>query len=258
MPSLLCTVRDCHEPLARNERGLACPRGHSFDIARSGYVNLLQPNDKRSKLPGDTAAAVAARRRLHDRGVTAPLLEAISALAAIDRDDVMLDVGCGDGYYLGTIALESGCEAHGIDISVPAVDAAARRFPECEWVVGNADRFLPYADKTFSRVLSITARMNVPELRRVLRDDGRLLVAIPAPDDLVELRGAGRDRVARTLAEFGTAFTISEQQRASTIADLDRDAVHDVLLSIYRPRSLEKVSAARVTFSLDLLLFAPR
>jgi len=258
MPSLLCTVRDCHEPLARNERGLACPRGHSFDIARSGYVNLLQPNDKRSKLPGDTAAAVAARRRLHDRGVTAPLLEAISALAAIDRDDVMLDVGCGDGYYLGTIALESGCEAHGIDISVPAVDAAARRYPECEWIVGNADRFLPYADKTFSRVLSITARMNVPELRRVLRDDGRLLVAIPAPDDLVELRGAGRDRVARTLAEFGTAFTISEQQRASTIADLDRDAVHDVLLSIYRPRSLEKVSAARVTFSLDLLLFAPR
>jgi 23S rRNA (guanine745-N1)-methyltransferase len=258
MSAFLCTVRDCHEPLARNERGFACPRGHSFDVARSGYVNLLQPTDKRSKQPGDTAAAVAARRRLHDRGVTAPLLEAISALAAIDRDDVVLDVGCGDGYYLGSIALNTGCEAHGIDISVPAVDAAARRYPECEWVVGNADRFLPYADKTFSRVLSITARMNVPELRRVLRDDGKLLIAIPAPDDLVELRGAGRDRVGRTLAEFGAAFTLVEQKRASTIADLDRDAVHDVLLSIYRPRSIEKVQAARVTFSLDLLLFAPR
>ena len=258
MSALLCTVRDCHEPLARAVAGLVCPRGHSFDFARSGYVNLLQPTDKRSKQPGDTAAAVAARRRLHDRGVTAPLLEAIGELARIDRDDVVLDVGCGDGYYLGSIALETGCEAHGIDISVPAVDAAARRYPECEWVVGNADRFLPYADKMFSRVMSITARMNVSEIRRVLRDDGRLLVAVPAPDDLVELRGAGRDRVARTLAEFGTAFTIVEQQRASTIADLDRDAVHDVLLSIYRPRNIEKVSAARVTFSLDLLLFAPR
>jgi 23S rRNA (guanine745-N1)-methyltransferase len=258
MSALLCTVRDCHEPLARNDRGFVCPRGHSFDVARSGYVNLLQPTDKRSKKPGDTAAAVAARRRLHDRGVTAPLLEAISALAAIDRHDVVLDVGCGDGYYLGTIAHETGCEAHGVDISVPAVDAAARRYSECEWVVGNADRFLPYADKTFSRVLSITARMNVPEIRRVVRDDGLLLVAIPAPDDLVELRGAGRDRVARRLAEFGSAFTLVEQRRASTVADLDRDAVHDVLLSIYRPRSIEKVSPARVTFSLDLLLFAPR
>jgi 23S rRNA (guanine745-N1)-methyltransferase len=221
-------------------------------------VNLLQPNDKRSKQPGDTAAAVAARRRLYDRGVTAPLLQAISALAGIDRDDVVFDVGCGDGFYLGSITLKTGCEAHGIDISVPAVDAAARRYPECEWVVGNADRFLPYADKTFSRVMSITARMNVPELHRVLRDDGRLLIAIPAPDDLVELRGAGRDRVARTLAEFEAAFTLVERRRASTATDLDRDAVHDVLLSIYRPRSIEKVSAARVTFSLDLLLFAPR
>jgi len=258
MSAILCTVRDCHELLARSERGLTCPRGHSFDIARSGYVNLLQPNDRRSKTPGDTAAAVAGRRRLHERGVTSPLLEAIGAIAGIDRDDVVLDVGCGDGYYLGTIALETGCEAHGIDISVPAVDAAARRYTDCEWVVGNADRFLPYADKTFSRVLSITARMNVPELRRVVRDDGLLLVAIPAPDDLVELRGAGRDRVPRTLSEFGTPFTLIEQRRASTVADLDRDAVHDVLLSIYRPRSIEKVSAARVTFSLDLLLFAPR
>jgi 23S rRNA (guanine745-N1)-methyltransferase len=258
MSALLCTVRDCHEPLARAANGFVCPRGHSFDVARSGYVNLLQPNDKRSKQPGDTAAAVAARRRLHDRGVTAPLLEAIGALADIDRDDIVLDVGCGDGYYLGSIALATRCDAHGIDISVPAVDAAARRYPDCEWVVGNADRFLPYADKTFSRVLSITARMNVSELRRVLRDDGRLLIAIPAPDDLVELRGAGRDRVLRTLDEFGAAFTLSEQRRASTIADLHRDAVHDVLLSIYRPRNIEKVSAARVTFSLDLLLFAPR
>jgi 23S rRNA (guanine745-N1)-methyltransferase len=258
MSALLCTVRDCHEPLARAVAGLVCPRGHSFDVASSGYVNLLQPTDKRSKQPGDTAAAVAARRRLHDRGVTAPLLEAISVIADIDRHDVVLDVGCGDGYYLGTIAHETGCEAHGVDISVPAVDAAARRYADCEWVVGNADRFLPCADKTFSRVMSITARMNVPELRRVLRDDGLLLVAIPAPDDLVELRGAGRDRVARTLAEFEAAFALVEHKRASTVADLDRDAVHDVLLSIYRPRDLEKVQAARVTFSLDLLLFAPR
>ena len=100
--------------------------------------------------------------------------------------------------------------------------------------------------------------MNAPEFRRVVRDDGFLLVAIPAPDDLVEVRGAGRDRVARTLETFASAFTLLERRRISTSADLDRDAVHDVLLSIYRPRSIEKVNPARVTFSLDLLLFTPR
>ena len=64
---LLCTVRTCHQPLVREERRVICARGHSFDVARSGYINLLQPQDRRSKQPGDTADAVAARRRLHDR-----------------------------------------------------------------------------------------------------------------------------------------------------------------------------------------------
>ncbi|MEA2162555.1 MAG: rRNA (guanine745-N1)-methyltransferase [Thermoanaerobaculia bacterium] len=255
---LLCTVRDCREPLTLAAGGLVCPRGHSFDIARSGYVNLLQPQDRRSKQPGDSVAAVAARRRLHDRGVTAPLLAGIRGLAAITADDLVLDAGCGDGFYLGSLANESGCEAHGIDISVPAIDAAARRYPDCHWVVGNADRYLPYPGKTFSRVLSITARMNADEFRRVIRDDGMLLVAVPATDDLVELRGEGRDRVDRTVETFARDFSLLDQRRASTIADLGRDAVHDVLLSIYRPRPIDKVSPQRVTFSLDLLLFAPR
>jgi 23S rRNA (guanine745-N1)-methyltransferase len=253
--TLLCTVRNCHEPLAREEVRLVCPRGHSFDVARSGYINLLQPQERRSKQPGDAAEAVAARRRLHDRGVTSPLFDAIADMANIVSDDVALDAGCGDGFYLGALARKSGCAAHGIDISIPAIDAAALRYPECEWIVGNADRFIPYADATFSRVLSITARMNSAEFRRVLRHDGRLLVAIPAPDDLVELRGTGRERVARTIETFAKEFALLDRCRATTTSDLDRDAVHDVLLSIYRPRRIEKVTAMQVTFSLDLLLF---
>lgn len=250
---LLCTVRTCHQPLVREDRRVICTRGHSFDVARSGYINLLQPQDRRSKQPGDTADAVAARRRLHDRGVTAPLRDAIAAMADVKRDDAVLDAGCGDGFYLGSL----DGDAHGVDISLPAIEAAAKRYPDREWIVANADRFVPYGDATFTRVMSITARMNSSEFRRVLRDDGRLLVAIPAPDDLVELRGAGRDRVDRTIETFANDFAIVDQRRATTIADLDRDAVHDVLLSIYRPRDIERVEPMRVTFSLDLLLFAP-
>lgn len=254
---LLCPVRDCHLSLLRERRRLFCPRAHSFDIARSGYSNLLQPQDRRSKQPGDTAAAVAARRRLHDRGATAPLLRAIAELAALSPGDTVLDAGCGDGFYLGSLALETGCHAHGADISIPAVDAAARRYPVCEWIVANADRFVPYADGSFSLVLSITARMNAAEFRRVLRDDGRLLVAIPAPDDLAELRGAGRDRVARTVQTFAPAFTLVDRRHVSSAADLDAAGVHDVLLSIYRPLRSRPVEAVRLTLSLDLLLFRP-
>ena len=254
---VLCPVRNCHKPLIREERRLVCPEGHSFDIARSGYVNLLQPQERRSKQPGDTVAAVAARRRLHDRGVTQPLLNGIGEMMAASAQDVLLDAGCGEGFYLGELARQTGFDAHGIDISIPAIEAAAKRYPQCEWIVGNADRFVPYADRSFSVVLSITARMNASEFRRVLRDDGRLLVGIAAPDDLIELRGKGRDRVARTVETFSPAFKLNGQRRISTVAELDAAAVRDVLVAIYRPLRSKPVEAMRLTLSLDLLLFRP-
>src|SRR5258706_14564057 len=126
---LLCTVRTGHEPLTRIEQRVICPRGHSFDVARSGYINLLQPQDRRSKQPGDAAEAVAARRGLHDRGVTAPLLDAIADMAKVSSDDVVLDAGCGDGFHLGSIARAGA--APGIAIWIPAIDPAARRYPVC-------------------------------------------------------------------------------------------------------------------------------
>jgi 23S rRNA (guanine745-N1)-methyltransferase len=252
---LLCSVRGCHLGLVRDVRRMVCPRRHSFDIARSGYINLLQPQERRAKQPGDTAEAISARRRLHDRGFTEHQCLAIREAINATPGDVVLDAGCGDGFYLGTLQREAGFQAHGIDISIPAVDAAARRYRECEWVVANADRVVPYPDRSFTIVLSITARMNPAEFRRVLRDGGRLLVATPAPDDLIELRGSGRDRAGQTIDRFAEGFHLINQRRVSACAELDASAVRDVLISIYRPMQRRSAEAQRVTFSLDLLLF---
>ena len=182
---------------------------------------------------------------------------AIDALK-LQPGETVLDAGCGEGFYLGSLAAASGCEACGVDISISAIDAAARKYPDPEWVVANADRAIPYADASFSLVMSITARMNSPEFRRVLRRDGRLLVAIPAPDDLAELRGEGRDRTGRTIEMFADAFSVVSASRVTTHAELDRAAVQDIRHAIYRPLQTAEAEAMRVTFSLDLLLFRPR
>jgi 23S rRNA (guanine745-N1)-methyltransferase len=145
------------------------------------------------------------------------------------------------------------------------VEAAARRYPPgesgSEWIVANADRFVPYANRSFSLVLSITGRMNAAEFRRVLRDDGRLLVALAAPDDMIELRSRagnpGRDRAPQALETFAPQFNLIGRSRVTTAANLDAAAANDVLLSIYRPLRSRPVEATRVTFSLDLLLFRP-
>ena len=223
---------------------MVCPRGHAFDIARSGYINVLQPQERRSRVPGDSPEAVAARRRFLDRGHARPLLEAIRTM--LPAAETILDAGCGEGYYLGSLARGGS----GIDISTTAIDLAARRYPDCEWVVANADRFIPYADASFDLILSITGRMNADEFRRVGR--AWLLVAVAAPDDLIELRGTpNRDRVRRTIETFAR-FHLVKQERATTIATLDANDARDILLATYRPRT---AMPARCTLSLDLLLF---
>ncbi len=269
MSLLICPVRDCGQPLERRERALACPRGHSFDLARGGYVNLLQPQDRRSKEPGDPREAVEARRRLLDAGYGGALLRAILEEVrslGLPTGAAVLDVGCGEGYYLGSLARELGVEAHGVDLSSAAIALAARRYPEGTWAVANADRSLPWATGAFDLVLSIDARLNPAEMRRVLKPGGRLLVAVPAADDLVELRAAVlgegrlRDRLEGTAGRLASDFELEARRAVRGSAWLGGDEVRDALAATYRLRGsrtsrIEAIAGIDVTLSHELARF---
>jgi SAM-dependent methyltransferase len=266
---LLCPVAGCRRALTRTRDGLACSRAHSFDVARSGYVNLLLPQDRRSRAPGDAPATVAARLRIEARGYETSLTDGITSLLTVGPGDAVLDVGCGAGRHLAAIVARFGCEGHGLDISVPAIDAAARLRPGFHWVVANADRFLPYADASFQLVASITAQRNPKEFRRVLADEGTLLVVVPAPDDLIEVRelvlgeGITRDRVDKVIETFAPLFVLDRHERIRHVAHLDPASVRDVMVGTYRAgrasrqARLATVPELDVTLSRDVLLFRP-
>jgi 23S rRNA (guanine745-N1)-methyltransferase len=263
-------VKGCGTPLAWGERACACPRGHSFDRARSGYVNLLGPQDKRAAAPGDSKEAVRARSRLLDRGLGAHVLETIAALLSrrgSDRGATALEVGCGDGHFLRSLAARLGLDAYGVDLSSAAVDAAARRAPELRWIAANADRRLPFADGAFDVALSITSRKNGAELARLLRPGGLAIVTVPGPGDLAELRAAvqgraaERDRATRAAELLGDGFALEERVEARATARLDRESIADLLLSTYRGarRSaadrIAALDALDVTLCSDVLCF---
>lgn len=266
--TLICPVRNCGAPLGRRERTLVCERGHSFDAARSGYYNLLQPQDRRSKNPGDPKEAVEARRRFLEAGYGEALVQALIEKTDALNPRAMLDVGCGEGFYLGRIA--GAREAHGTDLSAPAVDLAARRHPGITWVVANADRFLPYAPGSFDLVLSIDARINPEEMRRVLAPGGRLLVATPAADDLLELRaavlgeGALKDRMERAASALSGLFEMEARRTVRQTARIDQGALRDALAATYRGgresrmERLREIAEMQVTLSHDLALFRVR
>ena len=194
---LICPV--CEQPLAREERGWRCPRGHAFDRAREGYVHL-----GRSRQPGDTRAMLRARRAFLERGHYAPLAEQLSALAvaqyaALPSEKRLLgtlDAGCGEGYYIGQVqralaeALPVAPPCFGLDVSRDAARLAARRYPAVTFVVADVRARLPFASASLGLLLDVFAPRNPAEFARVLAPGGALLVVIPAPEHLAELRAA--------------------------------------------------------------------
>jgi 23S rRNA (guanine745-N1)-methyltransferase len=270
---LACTVRSCGLPLARRERTFACAAGHSYDVARSGYVNLLQPQDRRSSTPGDSTAVVEARSSLLAAGVGRLIVDRFVDRAAeleLDEGPTVVELGSGSGDVIGEFARKRSIVGIGIDISRAAAAHAARRFPEVTWVVTNADRRLPLLDRSVDLILSLHGRRNPDECARSLIPSGFLLVAVPAEDDLVELRalvqGAEitRDRREPLLAAHQPSFRLVEQLTVRTRQHLPRESLLSLLLVTYRGGRATASARAKtltmleVTLASHIFLFSPR
>ena len=271
-PPLACTVRECGLLLERRARTFECARGHSYDIARSGYVNLLQPQDRKSLKPGDTSEAVDARARLLASGIGRSILESVvDRLARLaPREEVVVDLGSGTGDALGLLRAGTAVTAIGIDLSAAATEHASRRFPDVTWLVANADRRLPLLDGCVDVVLSMHGRRNVAECARVLTGAGKLLVVVPAADDLIELRelvlgeGIVRDRTDALVAEHEPHFSVVERFTLRERHDLAPPALADLLRSTYRGErraelhKLDAITSFAVTLASEALLFEKR
>lgn len=181
---LICPI--CQLPLAQEGRSLRCGRGHSFDVARQGYVNLLPVQQKRSLHPGDTREQVLSRRAFLESGAYTPIVEAVCAAAAGHAGPI-LDVGCGEGYYAVRVANSIGAELTGLDISKEAVRCAAARYKGHRWVCGTAAH-LPIPDGSVGVLMSMFALTVPGEFRRVLKKDGIFIQVLAAQDHLMGLK----------------------------------------------------------------------
>ncbi|MEU1842105.1 putative RNA methyltransferase [Micromonospora sediminicola] len=222
---LRCPV--CAEPLAEatagTTRALRCPRGHSFDTARQGYVNLLAGRTPHS---GDSADMVSARSDFlaagHYDTVATALASAATRVAPDDPYPLVVDAGAGTGHYLAAV-LAALPDARGLalDVSKPALRRAARAHPRAAAALADTWQRLPLADRSVTVLLNVFAPRNGPEFHRVLDPAGALLVVTPAVDHLAELVDAldllrvdpdKADRVAGSLGGHFAEDSVTEHR----------------------------------------------
>lgn len=181
MSILICPV--CGHDLAPQPHSFVCPQGHTFDLAKEGYLNLLLSSQRRSRHPGDAPQAARARRAFLSGGYYAPLRAFVAAHLC---GDVVLDACCGEGYYTSAAA-ECGHETYGFDIAKDMARLAAKADKRSFYFVAGLHS-IPVRTGSVDTLMHLFAPFADEEFARVLRPGGTLLTVIPGERHLWELK----------------------------------------------------------------------
>ncbi|MEL4357239.1 MULTISPECIES: putative RNA methyltransferase [unclassified Luteococcus] len=221
----------CQQTLTRDEGRLVCRRGHSFDLARQGHVNLL---GRAAPQNADTADMVAARARFLGAGHYQPIVDALRGRVRAARR--IVEVGAGTGHYLAGV-LDAHPDAVGLatDISPMACRRAAKAHPRMGAVVADTWAGLPIRSGVADVLLCCFAPRNPAEFARVTAPGGLLLVVTPNEQHLAQAReslgllGIQEDKLARLNRSMAGAFEAIWSQRIRWTMTLDTAAVTDLV-----------------------------
>ena len=221
----------CNGALSRLDRTYKCQSGHSFDISKEGYVNLLLSN-KNSDTSGDDKEMVRARTAFLDRGYYSPLRERMYKLIKELCPDspVILDAGCGEGYYTSLYSTLSD-STFGIDISKSAVKHAAKRCKNASFAISSVYH-MPVTDESCDIIINCFSPNAPDEFSRVLKNGGYLLYVVPAPRHLWELKSVLYDTPYENeeKEEMYDGFELLKIEKVTTCFTLD---TNEKILSLF-------------------------
>ncbi len=181
---LICPV--CEQQLHTASGTIRCVNGHSFDIAREGYVNLLRAS-KNGDLIGDDKFSARSRRDFLNKGYYSVLQEALCDIFR-DKQGNVLDICCGEGYYTAALGQNPNLQVFGFDISREMVRLAAKRGNGTYFVANMAS--IPVAESSMDFCTHLFAPFNEAAFARTLKQGGRLFTVVPGRFHLWGLKQA--------------------------------------------------------------------
>lgn len=243
--------------LTLSDRQWCCSNGHSFDVAKQGYVNLLPVQNKRSKDPGDSKAMVQARRRFLATQVYQPIAEAMTTLSLEHGPNAILDAGCGEGYYLKQLlqrADQQACDLQvaALDISKWAMQAAAKQDKRVTYMVAS-NAAIPLADNSIDVVLCVFGFPVESEFKRVLKPGGKVIMVDPGEEHLIELKRIIYEDIKakpEALPIDDPQLLVTDQQRLSFNVQLaNKETIADLLVMtphLYRSSAAGRAKAEQL------------
>ena len=217
----------CKEKLEERGGSLYCLNNHCFDIAKEGYVNLMLANDKHSLNPGDNDDMVVSRDLFLNKGYYSKMAQEVSIIVSKYKRKVVLDAGCGTGYYTKQLVANN---VYGIDISKKAVKIASKKDSNISFAVSSVFN-TPFKDNTFDAIISIFSPLAFEEFSRILKDDGIVVCVFPGEMHLIELKKAiyGTETILNDKAVSSDKFTSIEKQNIKGRMLLNQDDISNLV-----------------------------
>lgn len=189
----------CREALELKGNSYVCKNRHTYDLAKSKYINLLLNPDKNSNNPGDSKESLIARKAFLNAGYYQCIQDALNHYIKNHSKDKMqiFDLGCGEGYYLHQLkdALNNDQNTYyGLDISKEAIQMATKYDKSIHWIVGNSKN-IPLLDHSMDVVSCMFTVVNKNELDRILKKDGYIIHVTANPNHLIEIKELIYDEV---------------------------------------------------------------
>ena len=259
---------NCGGKLNINDKSAVCSSGHSFDRARGGYYNLLIGNT--GGVHGDNKEMILARRAFLGAGHYAPLAEFLAdqVLKFTPMGGCLLDAGAGEGYYTDMIerALmnrDGSSDVSAFDISKDAVREIGKKNPRISLAVAGSYH-MPISDGEFDTIINTFSPLALEETRRVLRQGGHFIMAIPGQMHLFELKSVIYDTpyknvVADTSLE-GFELIVDEPLTYNISLESNEGVRNLFMMTPYayrtRPSDREKIDRlTRLTCTADFRIF---
>lgn len=174
---LVCPL--CSSPMTINEH-LSCLNNHSFDLSKTGYLNLNnEPDD-----PHYTRDLFEHRHIIMGSNqFYKPLVAMIEK--ELSSCEILLDAGTGEGSLLNQIKIP-GIKV-GLDLSKQGIQTSAKYYRDSLWMVADLAK-IPFKNESVDAMLSILSPANYKEFKRVLKKEATLIKVLPGINYFKELR----------------------------------------------------------------------
>lgn len=262
MTLLRCPV--CELPLNKMNKQYICKKGHSFDISKQGYTNLLLKQS--SKTHGDNKDMLLAREYIQEKGLYKSIAKKILAVISNIEANEIIDIGCGTGYYTSSIQETLNKDIFGVDISKEALKIAARNNKNVAYFVAS-NKSLPFIADCFDLVLNVFSPLYLEEALRVLKTKGYILVVSSNELHLIELKRVIYDSIItkkedRNVLNHESLTLVSDEDVVDKIT-LTKEEIKNLFLmtphywtsSVEGKERLNKIEELSVQININFMLY---